>query len=211
MKFPHIRCNKRFSKTLSLGVLCAAAAGSSMAASQQDQSGWYLGTGIGYSTISPDLDNSKLEQNSSQKKNNTGFKLYGGYQFNENWALETQYIHLGKYKADGTGPMKGITADIKVQGIAVNGVGSYYFGEDFSVFAKLGVMLSKMDSNSSGPGFRFSEKRASTVPLLGVGAEYKLTPQLSLRAEYEYYGQQKIDNEVKVRTDMATLGLRYRF
>jgi len=210
MKFPHIRCNKRFSKTLSLGVLCAAAAGSSMAASQQDQSGWYLGTGIGYSTISPDLDNSKLEQNSSQKKNNTGFKLYGGYQFNENWALETQYIHLGKYKADGTGPMKGITADIKVQGIAVNGVGSYYFGEDF-LFCQTRCHAEQDGFEFLGSRFPVSEKRAGTVPLLGVGAEYKLTPQLSLRAEYEYYGQQKIDNEVKVRTDMATLGLRYRF
>lgn len=211
MKFPHIRCNKRFSKTLSLGVLCAVAAGSSVAANQQDQSGWYLGTGIGYSTVSPDLKDTRREKHSSQKKNGTGFKLYGGYQFDQNWALETQYIHLAKYRAEGRGPMKGETLDVKVSGIAVNGVGSYYFGEDFSVFGKLGVMLSKMDTDISGPGYGLYEKRVTTVPLLGFGAEYKLTPQLALRAEYEYYGQQKIDNELKVRTDMATLGLRYRF
>lgn len=210
MKFPFIR----FNTTLCLGALCAIAAGSSMAAGNQDQSGWYLGTGLGYSTISPDFGESKLAglgQNSSQQKNDTGFKLYGGYQFNKNWAIETQYINLGKYKADGTGLWKGGKASVKAFGIAVNGVGSYYFSEDFSVFAKAGFMQSRLDGEYAAAGSTLSARSTRTVALLGLGAEYRLTPQLSLRAEYEYYGQQKLTNAINVRTDMFTLGLRYRF
>ena len=216
MKFPHIRCNKRFSKTLSLGVLCAVAAGSSVAASEQDQSGWYLGTGIGYSTISPKFENSTLQKAAddhfSQKKHDTGFKLYGGYQFNENWAIEAQYINLGKYKAEPEllpKDLAGVT--VKVSGIAVNGVASYHFSEDFSVLAKAGILQTKLDTDMFAPGVRYSGSTTKTMPLLGIGAEYRLTPRLSLRAEYEYYGEQKIKDFIKVRTDMATLGLRYRF
>jgi len=216
MKFPHIRCNKKFSKTLSLGVLCAAAAGSSMAAGTSDQSGFYLGSGIGYSTISPTLENAgpqkRVDDHFSQKKHDTGFKLYGGYQFNENWALEAQYINLGKYKGEPAREPKNVAGGtVKASGIAVNGVGSYHFNEDFSIFAKAGVIQLKLDAEFFGPSRRASGSGTSTLPLLGIGAEYRLTPQLSLRAEYEYYGEQKIGQFVKIRTDMATLGLRYRF
>lgn len=211
MKFLHIRCNKKFSKTLSLGVLCAAAAGSSMAAGTSDQSGFYLGSGIGYSTISPKFDDPELEQNISQKKRDLGFKLYGGYQFNENWAIETQYINLGKYRDEGFGSMKGRKLSAKVYGLAFNGVGSYHFNEQWSILGKFGVMASVLDISRNDGGFSSKGKNSRGVLLAGFGAEYRFTPQLSLRAEYEYYGAHKSVDDVKISNDMATLGLRYRF
>jgi len=48
--------------------------------------------------------------------------------------------------------------------------------------------------------------------MLGLGAEYQLTQNVSLRAEYEYFGASKLkDSDIKLSNDLLSFSVRYNF
>jgi OOP family OmpA-OmpF porin len=193
-------------------VLCAAAASVSAFAAAQTADGWYLGTSVGRSNVKITDENASADD--KRQGTGTGFKLYGGYQFNDYFALEGQYIRLAtaKYHTIHSGGYQ-LDESYKISGLALDAVGILPISDSFSLLGKLGVMQMQIQSDwqfgSESPG---SGKDSRTTPLIGIGAEYKLTPALALRAEYEYYGKlHSDDNTFKISTDMLSIGMRYTF
>src|SRR5579862_1175792 len=96
-------------RVLVAGGLCALALEAQAA---QDQSGWYVGAGIGQSKISDSdslgaaLDAQAAAQgvasSSTYDDRDTAYKLYGGYQFNSNWGIEGGYNRLGRFSANSS-------------------------------------------------------------------------------------------------------------
>ena len=191
-------------------------------------SGWYAGVGGGWSKfngnavdISPTLANevysvTKLDDGS------TGWKVFGGYQFNKNWAAELAYTDLGKFSMNanvsgGIGGGAGTEyAEVKPTCWSLSAVGILPVGNNFSLLGKAGVC--RWDDN-----FKAHETVAGTVypypdgPSVGstgtdltygLGAKYDATRNLGIRAEWERFNNVVHDRE---SADLWSLSLQYSF
>jgi len=185
--------------------------------------GWYAGGSIGYannkfSSSAPlVLDEEDKPVPMSEKKHATAYKLFGGYQFNQNWATEFEYIDFGKYKSSISGVSDAGVLNIKSSALAASLVGMWSFNDAFSAIGKLGLASKHTQTTgdlSDPNGMSLIGSRTTLVPLLGIGAEYRLTQRVSLRAEYEYLGTTEVvanTDKYKIKNSLLSVGLRYRF
>src|SRR3990167_9513078 len=113
-----------------LGLAALAVIASPFAAA--DDTGWYGGINVGQSKAK--IDDARITSNllgtgfATASINNdnrdTGFKLYGGYKFNRNFALEGGYFDLGKFGFTApTVPAGTLPGSIKLRGINLDAVG----------------------------------------------------------------------------------------
>ena len=78
-------------KRLGLSVFAALALTAAMAAQADVQPGFYMGAGFGSTKIDDDgFDDIDFDDS------DVGFKLFGGYSFNQNFAIEATYFDLGE-------------------------------------------------------------------------------------------------------------------
>ncbi|MFQ5756980.1 MAG: porin family protein [Acidiferrobacterales bacterium] len=115
-------------------------------ASATDRRG-YAGIGIG----NADLDRGGFDDD-------TGFKIFGGYQFNKNFAVEGAYIDLGDFKSP--------TQLISVDGFQAAASGIIPLAKQFRVFGKAGLFRNGGTDLTYGLGFEWERK-------IGVRAEWE--------------------------------------
>gem|GEM_PF-7111038 len=86
----------------------------------------------------------------------TGFKLFGGYQFNQYFGVAGGYNYLGQYTASPTAGASVGKAVVKTDSWNIFGVGTVPLPADFSLFGKLGVSsnYSKIDFSSNASAQR---------------------------------------------------------
>ncbi len=153
---------------------------------------------------------------SSASSNSNQWRLQGGYRFNDNVALEAGYIDVGeaKYKADfNGGSTKG---SLKAGGLDAAGVLSLPLNENFSVFAKAGILAAKVKSHiSANAPLALTDNNSSVNqvrPLLGVGAVYKISDQWDVRADYDQVSNLgKSSSTGTMDAKMMSLGVVYKF
>ena len=188
--------------------------------------GWYGGLGIGYSKVK--IDDATLTVpgatafTRSKDESDTGFKFFGGYQFNQNWGLELGYVDLGKFNAqvNVTAPVVGsATANIKASGIFLDLVGTAPLQNNFSVYGKLGAIYAetKTDRTFSGAvvlpaGQVANAKHTETAFKFGLGAQYDFTKTVGLRGEWErYYKLGDSNSTGEGDVDLFSINLVFRF
>jgi len=129
---------------------------------------------------------------SSYDDSDTAYKVFGGYKFNPNFAVEGGYTDMGDYSARITGGGDVGNAKVKTNSLNVFAVGILPM-DQFSLFAKAGVSRnkSKMDFNSTGVAFNATDSgsKNKTSFAWGIGASYAINKQLSVRVEYEDFGK----------------------
>jgi len=133
--------------TISIGA-CLLAASTYASAATPEKEGWYLGAGIGYSHNK--VENLDFFGDRDQKNSATGLKLYGGYQFDNIWAVEFEYVDFGKYTNKSTTDEFSISSS----GIGVSGVGNLPLSDEFSVFGKLGALTKFSKATSTKQRWR---------------------------------------------------------
>jgi OOP family OmpA-OmpF porin len=152
---------------------------------------------------------------SSDKGKGTQWRLQGGYRFNPNFALEAGYIDLGKSKYTARYNEGAASGELKSGGIDLAALGILPLNDSFSIFAKAGIVAAKTDSKLSATGVTPSNWKSTThevLPLVGVGASYKLTQNLDLRADYDYVsGIGKSSKTGTMKSNMISLGIAYNF
>lgn len=189
-----------------------------------DDSGWYIGANIGRSMgdIDDEAINSQLTATGAtsvtidEDDRDTAYKLFGGYQYNKNFALEGGYFNLGQLGYTATTiPAGTLTGEASMSGLNLDLVGMHPFSEKFSAFGRLGVIYSQTEDTFSSSGFvpvpanaDPSENAANYK--YGVGLQYDFTKSLGMRAEVERY---RIDDAVgnNADVDLISIGLVYRF
>lgn len=145
---------------------------------------------------------------SSSDDQSNQFRLQAGYQFNPNFAIEAGYIDLGKakYKATAGSSTKG---ELKAGGIDLVGLAILPVTDDLSLFAKGGFVAASVDAKATG------FKKTSTneiVPLVGVGAIYKIDKNIDLRADYDYAANIGSSNKTgEIDSHMLSMGVTYHF
>jgi len=193
------------SLTISLGA-CLLAVSTYVSAAEAE--GWYIGTGIGFAKNK--INNFDYPPDSTQKTNATGFKLYAGYQFSNHWATELEYVNLGKFSYDESD----WHSSVHTSGLGMSMVGKLPLSEQFALLGKLGAFAkaAKVESYDASGSYSATEKTIRLSPLLGVGAEYQLTPNIALRAEYEYFGSTRMsEDNTKLSNDLLSMSVRYSF
>jgi OOP family OmpA-OmpF porin len=211
---------KKLIKTAgALGLVGCVVMSSAFAA---DDTFWYVGGNIGQSRakiddarITPLLPGATI---SDDNKGNA-FKLFGGYQFNRNFAVEGGYFNLGEfgYTATTAAPALAATLNgkIKLQGLNLDAVGMLPLGDKFSVFGRVGMQYAQAKDTftSSGAAPTPANPNPSKNALnykVGVGAQYDFNQSLGMRIEAERF---RINDAVGNNGDinMYSLGLVYRF
>ena len=189
--------------------LLAIAAGLTMMAASGVYAQGYLGAGVGAGNI--DVDCTGV---TDCDKSNTGYKVYGGYQFGGGWAAELGYFGWGK--VTGSGTLAGVgtgTGKLRATGV---GVGVAYFfpvAPDWVPVVRLGIArntgkLTATDTTNGGGSI--SDTTHSTQPYFGVGIGYKMMPQLFLTGEVDFSRVKYLDSE-KADVRLISIGLRYAF
>ncbi len=211
-----------FAKAPGKLTLVALAIIASPLAMAQD-SGWYAGANVGQSSAK--IDNARITSgllgsgfNTTSIANDdkgTGYKLYGGYQFNKNFALEGGYFDLGKFGFNATTVPNGtLSGNIKLRGLNLDAVGILPITEKFSAFGRVGVNYADARDSFTGTGsvnvLNPNPSKRDTNLKLGLGLQYALTESLAMRAEVERY---RVNDAVgnKGDVDLVSVGLVYRF
>ena len=83
----------------------------------------------------------------------TGYKLFGGYKFNKNFALEGGYFDLGKFGFTATTvPAGTLNGNIKLKGLNLDAVGILPIAEKFSAFGRVGLNYAQAKDSFTGTG-----------------------------------------------------------
>jgi OOP family OmpA-OmpF porin len=162
------------------GVIGAALFAMGMCAAQAE-SGPYVGANFGQSSI--DLCSGLAVTGCDD--DDTGWKVYGGYDINPYFAVEAGYADLGDFSV----AIPGITVTGEYDGMFIDAKGSLPIGDAFSVFAKLGVLFWDVEGANAAVGYSEDGSDLS----YGLGAEYMFTSQFGGRAEWQQF--QDVDGD----------------
>jgi OOP family OmpA-OmpF porin len=146
---------------------------------------WYIGGTISQAYV----DERGLDYD------DTGGKIYGGYRLNNNFAIEGSYYDFGEMSNGGN--------SLDIDGLSLGVVGSVPLSDTFSVFAKVGAHF--WDADISGPIVGQFSDDSDTDLFYGVGVDYALNDQWSIRGEIERYEVDKFD------LDVASVGITLNF
>jgi OOP family OmpA-OmpF porin len=213
-----------FNKTSVMLGVAALAALTALPAAAQDKNGWYAGGNLGRTGAS--IDNDRIARavaaqgfatpSVEDRDTNHGYKVFGGYQFHPNFAVEAGFFDLGHFGYTArTSPAGSLTGDVRFKGVNLDLVGLWPITDKLSALARVGVTSERARGNFSSTGAvslplaaRTSE-RATNVKF-GAGVMYDVTPSLAVRLEAERY---RVNDSIRNRgdVDMVSVGLVYRF
>ena len=150
---------------------CSAAMAFSAGAMAQTIPGFYLGAEVGQTDVGSEDD--------------TGFKVFGGYQFHRNIAAELGYGLLFDKGA------------VELTTLELVAVGIFPLTNQFSLLGKLGLARLEVDT----PGGSDSDNEVT----YGIGVQYDFAPNIGLRLQWQRYDTNP--DEI----DFINLGVVVRF
>jgi OmpA-OmpF porin, OOP family len=163
-------------KRLGLTALAALALMAATAAQADTQPGFYAGAGIGSTKVGDD-------NLSGVDDSDTGFKIFGGYTFTENWGVEVSYFDFGEASVSAGNS----SASVGITGLSASAVGRLPVNDMFAVYGKLGFASYDVDLDFNNvPGFGSGHLSDSDSDLIyGVGGALSFGGNFEARLEYE--------------------------
>lgn len=168
--------------------------------------GWYIGGGVGEATVKLEDDDSFADF----EGDDTGYKFIFGYRIIDWVAVEMNYARYGEAEDE----LFGFTFQNEFTALSVSALGMLPLG-DFDLFARLGIANVEGDFRVVNlPGTVDSDDNVE--PMFGGGAQYRPTPNLAIRAEWELIQLGFDDDDDDERdgddwVDMISLGVTYKF
>ena len=107
------------------------------------------------------------------------FKVFGGYEFTENFAVDVAYFRTLE---DASDDVFGIPVDISIDGFTIRGVGAYPTSENFSLLGSIGYW----DGDAEASVFGSTASAGDDGFTLGVGGKYRFE-SVSIRGEFEWF------------------------
>lgn len=192
-----------------LGTTAIVAPAAIAAEMMAGDAGWYAGLSAGRADYKDGCDTSGTGFVGSCDDDDTGWKVYGGYQFTKSWGVEFGWVDFGEIDAKGTILGIPVTAKAEVDGWTLSGVGTLPFSNNFSGFAKLGIIRAKVDMKGTVAGVPVSVGDDSpTEWTAGLGVKYDFTQNVSLRAEWERFNDL---GDLESDIDLISLGVVFKF
>jgi OOP family OmpA-OmpF porin len=148
-----------------------------------DDGGAYLGVGVG--SMGVDVGGFSGDD--------VGYKLFGGWMFNPYIGAELEYLD------GGTAEDRGV--EIDVSGFNASLRGAYPLSEQFSVFAKVGMLFWDADVSGAIRGSDDGEDFS-----WGIGLGFDFTDTLGVTLEYQGFEVEDTDT-----VDLISAGLVWKF
>lgn len=177
-------------RIVSAMLLAMGMTGSAVAAN-----GFYAGASIGEASIDACGDAAAVGATSCDDSD-TSWKIFGGYELNQNFAVEAAWVDLGEINASGPG----VSVTAEGDGFVADVKGTLPLNDQFGVFAKVGLISWELEGGGVASGLDDD----GTDAMYGVGAHYMFTEQFGIVGEWELYDT---DNEV----DMWSVGGLIKF
>jgi len=158
---------------------------------------WGLSAGQSHSQIDDRLTTNSLLGTQTapgsfgSEKQDTAYKLFGGYQLTPNFALEAGYFNLGKFSYSTALPGGTMNGRYEVEGLNLDLVGTMPLSAKWSALARLGVQHAMTRDAFGGPGLPAyasvdNSQRANNMKV-GLGLQYEISPSVLVRGEAERY------------------------
>ncbi|MCS0632705.1 porin family protein [Telluria mixta] len=183
-------------------IATSAAIGAAQAQTTQTQPRAYVGVGI----ATADHVNSSVGglTNVDSDGYKASGKIFGGYEFDQNWGVEAGYTDFRN--SDFNYTANGVNGSGRTKGNSYYVAGKYNYpvNDQFAVYGKLGLQHSERKLESAA----LNLKDTDTGAYGAVGVQYNLNQQVALTAEYERYGKSKA---IGAKADAWTVGARYSF
>jgi OOP family OmpA-OmpF porin len=176
----------------------------------QDMRGGYFGASIGQAYYRHSCDGAPAGITCAN--NDTGARLFAGYQFKPRFAMEVGFHTLGTAAAQGNGPAL-VTQTAEVTAIDFVFVGSWALANRFSLLSKLGVYTGKVsvDATPASGASRGWQSNRTTDITYGLGASYALTQHADFRFEWQHLGHFGTGSAPELDVHLFSLGALYRF
>lgn len=133
--------------------------------------GWYVGAGIGQSSTSGA---------GLTKSSDTVGQIFGGHRYNQNLAVEVNYVDLGQIAVAG--------ASSTTTGLGLSALGSLPLQNNASLYGRLGMAI--METTwAANPGFVLLVPASQTKTGLvwGVGGQLGVAQNIAVRLSYDQY------------------------
>jgi len=184
MKYPALRC-------VVASILLAVPLGHAVAADY-----WYAGVGLGYGKVEfypADFSSGGAAQETIRDAD-LGFTGAIGVQLNRNWAIEGNFIQLGKFSYKYT--QGGNTQEdvYEVSGWGGSLLPMVPLTRNLSLFGRLGVLAAQTRNTIRNPAPAYNGSISSvqvntTSFLSGFGANYFVNRDIGIRVEYQNLGK----------------------
>lgn len=163
--------------------------------------GAYVGGNVGRAEQKLDLDGFSL------KDHETAYKVYGGYNFTQNFGIEGGVADLREAEKSGNGAR----VSSKARSLYVAATGTLPLNEQFALIGKVGAAYSHVKVRGSMPGYSVGGSDDQASPYASVGAAFVLNKNISFVAEYEYFGKIAKDGDANIKANLVSAGVRYSF
>jgi OOP family OmpA-OmpF porin len=170
-------------------LILAAVATTLLAASPAmaaDDGGFYAGASLGIFNVD--------ESNFSES--DTGYKLFGGWMFNQFIGGDVEYIDGGTVREGDFG--------IDSTGVNLSLKGNWPVTEQFDVFGKVGYYFWDADLDFEGNSGQEANSSGSDLSW-GIGAGYDFTDNFGVVAEWQWFQIEEAD------ADMWSAGVVWKF
>ena len=149
---------------------------------------WYIGVGGGFSNLSPDASGTFLQ---IADDNDTGFKLFAGYDFSEYFTAEFFYANLGSSTLFNQNiPEQEGDIDYSVLSLGL----LLYFNQDdsgyrqgFQPFLKAGASVLDADRGNNLPGITTVSQESTSQVHIGAGFEYAWSSRWAARFDVDLF------------------------
>ncbi len=163
----------------------------------------YLGASIGEAQFRKTCDDVTIGKCDSS---DTAYRLYGGYHFGPNLALEVGYGKFGEVLVDT--PFASFEATLK--GFDISLLPAYRISERFGIFGRFGIYRSQLELHGFGatPG---DESEHNTGLTWGAGLRFHVGSKIAVRAEYQRLDKVGGSSTGEDNVDFLSLGLEWAF
>jgi len=158
--------------------------------------GFYAGGSIGSAALNEDFDGLTIDSNS------TAFRLFGGWRFNEYFALEGGYQDFGDFEQSTNIEGAPVTVNLSADGFTLGVAGSLPVGERFSVMGRFGMFY--WDGNAEINNVSQATPEDNN-PYFGIGLGYAVTDRFLLTGDITRF---ELDG---ANGNVIALGFQFRF
>lgn len=179
--------------------------GTALAVSQASAQGFYMGASFGKTDADSGNAVPDLITSGSVDGTDSGIKLFGGFAFSKNVALEMAYVDLGKLTYSGAYGFVPVTnGTLETSGFNFAFVGTIPLNPSFSIFGKLGMFMWEAEARDVTGGFPFGQTIDDVDISYGFGAAFHVNKSFSVQAEWEQY-------EAADTINLMSVGVVFRF
>lgn len=196
---------KSLSAAIGLIIFSGCALSQTARADTKSVEGFYAGGSIGAFGAYGELKNA-VNAPLNQSKDSTGYKLYGGYQLNENFGAELGRLGASSIKRSYVIGGANVSQSGKITSHYIAATGRLPINDRFALNSRLGIASSKFSGTNSLPAGS-SILGSKTGVLIGVGAAYRFTPNIAGTVDYDHLPK----TSPSLKSGLLSAGVKYSF